>query len=56
MRGTVAMMNTCVVVKAHRFVASPTDNFTWLHEGTLADRAALVEYLNKQTPDTSPGA
>jgi hypothetical protein len=49
---TVAMMNTCAIFKAHRFIASPTDNFTWLRgsDGSIADRAALVEYLKQQAP------
>ena len=49
---TVAMMNTCVVFKAHRFVASPGDDFAWLRgsDGTIADRAALVEHLKQKAP------
>lgn len=54
---TVAMMNTCVIFRAHRFIASPTDDFTWLRgSGTIADRPALVELLNEQATARRSGA
>jgi hypothetical protein len=42
----VALMNWCVLFRARRFVASPSDDFVWRRgDGTIANRAALLELL-----------
>lgn len=53
---TVAIMNTCIIFRAHRFIASPTEDVTWLRgNGTIGDRAALVELLDEQARARNSG-
>jgi hypothetical protein len=44
----VAIFNTLVVTKARRFVASPTDDFTWALEGPVRNRTAYVERVRNR--------
>ena len=54
---TVAMMNTCIIFGARRFIASPTDDFIWLRgSGAVAGRAALFEFLKGPASARSSGA
>ena len=53
---TVATMNSCLLAYATRFVASPTENFTWWRgNGIIANRAAFLAELKKQPPRPAPG-
>ena len=48
----VAMMNTFLVARAYRFVASPTEDFTWMRgDGTPAGRAAFIEHYKRLHPE-----
>ena len=43
----VATMNRHLLDHAHRFVASASDDFAWLCDGALANRAEFIEVLKK---------
>jgi hypothetical protein len=54
---TVATMNTCMLVRATRFVVSATNNFAWLRDnGTVADQSVFLEEFKKGRAVRSTGA
>jgi hypothetical protein len=49
---SVAALNTnLVIIAARRFVASATDDFGWLRDNIIANRAAFIELIRNRPTD-----